>query len=49
MIEYGKKVNLVDQNCFKDVTIHLVDFGFASQYIDRESGDCLPKKAVQCF
>lgn len=46
MIQYGKKVNLQDDSCFKDVNICLIDFGFASQYIDKETGECLPKKAV---
>ena len=46
MIQYGNKVNLQDDNCFKDVNVYLVDFGFASQYIDKETGECLPKKVV---
>ena len=49
MIPFGNKVCLQDHDCFKDVDICLIDFGFASKYIDKESGDCLPKKAVSSF
>ena len=49
MIEYGKKVNLIDDDCFEGVGLYLIDFGFASQYADLETGVCLPKKVVQCF
>lgn len=49
MIEYGKNVNLQDDNCFMDVNIYLIDFGFASEYIDKETGECLPKKAMKSF
>jgi hypothetical protein len=49
MIEYGKKVNLLDDNCFEGVGLYLIDFGFASQCADLETGVCLPKKVVQCF
>jgi len=49
MIEFGKKVNLLDDNCFEHVRLFLIDFGFASQYADLETGECLPKKVVQSF
>jgi len=49
MIEYGNKINLLDENCFEGVRLYLIDFGFASQYTDFDTGKFLPKKLVKCF
>ncbi len=46
MIEHGNEINLLDENCFELVGLYLIDFGFASQYTDLETGKCLPKKHV---
>lgn len=36
-------------NCFKDVTLNLVDFNLTSSYIDKKTGNHVPPKEIGTF
>lgn len=36
-------------NCFKDVSLSLIDFGLASSYIDKKTGEHIPESDVESF
>jgi len=51
MIGFGQKLpeKYLDDNSFLNVDISLIDFGFSTPYINRKTGELLPKKTVSNF
>ena len=37
LVGYQNKIQTTSKNCFEDCSLHLVDFGFASRYIDKKT------------
>jgi len=51
LLGYGQKlpVDCTSGNCFQNVILTLVDFGFASRYINKQTGEHEPVSKVSCF
>ena len=51
MVSFGQKLpdKYVDDDAFLNIDINLIDFGFSTPYINRKTGELLPKKTVSNF
>ena len=51
MVGFGQKLpdKYVDDDAFLNIDINLIDFGFSTPYINRQTGELLPKKTVSNF
>lgn len=51
MVGFGQKLpdKYVDDDAFLNIDINLIDFGFSTPYINRKTGELLPKKTVSNF
>jgi len=45
MIGFSEKLpeEFTEDNCFANVNLYLIDYGFATSYTDKHSGKLLPK------
>ena len=51
MVGFGQKLpeKYVDDDAFLNIDINLIDFGFSTPYVNRKTGELLPKKTVSNF
>lgn len=51
LLQYGKRLpkDCSSGNCFQDLTLVLVDFGFATRYIDKKTGEHLEEAKLNFF
>lgn len=49
MLALNVKEYFNEEKCFKNEIINLIDFGFASSYIDNQTGLFLQKKTISKF